>query len=143
VWQEVDFHGRYKRALVGRNLHDILHATTAPAGKVFHPAIVIVELGSNDPGRTPPEVWEGQLRTIIGRIEAHGSRVILGGLDEPGMGDIYRQLAVRYHVPLVWFIAKVATLPGDWSDAHHPNGVGYRVVMDSFWPAVASMARHS
>jgi hypothetical protein len=25
----------------------------------FHPAVVIVALGSNDPGHTPPGVWEG------------------------------------------------------------------------------------
>jgi acyl-CoA thioesterase I len=109
----------------------------------FHPAIVIVALGSNDPGHTPAAEWEEQLGTIVNRTEAHGTRVILGGLDEPGMGDIYRRLAARYHVPLVWFIARVATLPGDWSDAHHPNGAGYRVVMDSFWPVVYGMLTHS
>jgi lysophospholipase L1-like esterase len=59
------------------------------------------------------------------------------------MGDIYRRLAARYHVPLVWFIARVATLPGDWSDALHPNGAGYRVVMDSFSPVVYGMLTHS
>jgi len=108
----------------------------------FHPAVVIVALGSNDPGHTPPGVWEGQLGTIIMRVEAHCAKVILGGLDEPGMGSIYRRLAARYHVPLVWFITSVAQLPGDWNDAHHPNGAGYRVLMDSFWPVVVSTLPH-
>ncbi len=109
----------------------------------FHPSVVIVALGSNDPGHTPPNVWEGQIGTIIVRAETDGARVIVGGLDEPGMGGIYHRLAARYHIPLVWFMARVATLPGDWSDAHHPNGAGYRVVIDSFWPAVVSALSHS
>ncbi len=108
----------------------------------FHPSVVIVALGSNNPGNTPASEWESQLATIIKRVEAHGSRVILGGLDEPGMGSIYRRLSIQYHVPLVWFIARAAQLPGDWSNAHHPNGAGYRVVMDSFWPSVVSLLPH-
>jgi hypothetical protein len=42
----------------------------------------------------------------------------------------------------VWFITSVAQLPGDWNDAHHPNGAGYRVLMDSFWPVVVSTLPH-
>lgn len=107
----------------------------------FHPRIVIVELGSNDPGHTDASVWESRLDTIVSRIQARGAQVILAGLDEPGMGDLYRRVAARHDVPLVWFIPQVATLPQDWHDAHHPNGAGYRVVMESLWPVVRSMMR--
>ena len=100
------------------------------------PAIVIVELGSNDPGRTSRAVWAADLATIVARLQARGVRVILGGLDEPGMGDIYRAVAARYGVPLVWFTAGLWSRPGLWGDTHHPNGAGYRVVADSFWPAL-------
>jgi len=68
---------------------------------------------------------------------------VLGGLDEPGMGDVYRRIAARYGVPLVWFISDVTRRPADWSDAHHPNGRGYRLVMWSFLPAVQLLLRHA
>jgi lysophospholipase L1-like esterase len=106
---------------------------------VFHPVLTIVELGSNDPGHTLAGVWESQLDTLIATLQAHGSRVILAGLDEPGMGDIYRRVAAQHRVPLVWFTQRVVTLPQDWSDAHHPNGAGYKVVMETFWPTVRSV----
>lgn len=103
----------------------------------FHPKIVIVELGSNDPGHIPGSIWMHQLDAIVARLQANRVRVILAGLDEPGMGDLYRHVAARRGVPLVWFIAQVAGLPRDWHDLHHPNGAGYRVVMQSFWPVLA------
>lgn len=34
----------------------------------FHPFITIVELGSNDPGRTGATVWRAQLQTIVRRL---------------------------------------------------------------------------
>lgn len=103
----------------------------------YHPRVVIVELGSNDPAHTPESQWQASLQTIVARLEAHGSRVILAGLDEPGMGDVYRRIAASYHVPLVWFIARVARYPSLWgADGHHPNGRGYRLVMQSFWPVL-------
>lgn len=108
----------------------------------FHPQAVIVELGSNDPGHTPPQQWEAGLEAIVRRIQAHRARVILGGLDEPGMGDIYRTVAARYHIPLVWFVTQVAQHPEDWGDPHHPNGAGYRLVMEAFWPAIEPLLHH-
>jgi len=101
-----------------------------------HPSVVIVELGSNDPGRTPRSRWASDLAAIVSRLRAHGAWVILGGLDEPGMGDVYRAVAARYQTPLVWFTADLWSRPGLWGDAHHPSGAGYRVVAESFWPAV-------
>lgn len=98
----------------------------------LHPAVVIVELGSNDPGHTAPGAWRQGLSTIVARVQAAGARVVLGGLDEPGMGDVYRAIAARYHVPLVWFTSGLWSRPGLWGDAHHPNGSGYHVVADTF-----------
>lgn len=110
---------------------------------LFHPRIAVVELGSNDPGRTSRDVWEAQLGTIVHRLQVQRVQVVLGGLDEPGMGDVYRRIAARFGVPLVWFISDVARRPADWSDAHHPNGQGYRLVMRSFLPAVQPLLRHA
>jgi acyl-CoA thioesterase-1 len=102
----------------------------------YKPALAIVELGSNDPGHTPAAQWQAKLATIVIRLQAHYVAVILGGLDEPGMGDIYRAVGARYGVPVVWFTAGLWSKPGLWGNAHHPNGAGYQVVMNSFWPTV-------
>lgn len=107
------------------------------------PAIAIVELGSNDPGHTSRAVWEASLAAIVARLRARGVRVILGGLDGPGIGDVYRTVATRYQVPLVWFTAGLWSRAGLWGDAHHPNGDSYRVVADSFWPALKSIVRRA
>ncbi len=107
----------------------------------FHPRLVIVELGSNDPGHTPLATWEEQLDTVVATLQRHDARVIVAGLDEPGMGDAYRRVAARFGVPLVWFVTDVSRIPQDWHDLHHPNGAGYRVVMQSLWPAVRAELR--
>lgn len=65
--------------------------------------------------------------------------MILGGLDESGMGETYRAVAAATHVLLVWFTAGLYSKPGLWGDAHHPNGAGYRVVMDNFWAALVPL----
>jgi acyl-CoA thioesterase I len=107
----------------------------------YRPAIAIVELGSNDPGHTPADVWQSQLRNIVAQLQAQHVTVILGGLDYPGMGDRYRAVGALYHVPVVWFTAGLWSRPGLWGNAHHPNGAGYRVVMESFWPAIQRAIR--
>jgi len=104
----------------------------------LHPVVVIVDLGSNDPGHTPREEWAAGLGTIVQRIQRQHSRVVLGGLDEPGMAGVYRAIAVRYRVPLVWLTSGLWSRPGLWGDAHHPNGAGYHVVADTLWPALVT-----
>lgn len=118
-------------------------ARLAPDVLNLHPAVVIVELGSNDPGHTPPAEWVAGLATIVRRIQARGSRVVLGGLDEPGLSGIYQSIARRYRVPLVWLTAGLWSRPGLWGDAHHPNGAGYHVVADNVWPALRPLLRRS
>ncbi len=107
----------------------------------FHPAVAVVELGSNDPGHTAPAIWAAQLGRIVSRLRAHHVRVILGGLNEPGMARIYRNVALIHHVPLVWMTAGLWSRPGLWGDAHHPNGAGYRVVMENVWMYLRPMLR--
>jgi acyl-CoA thioesterase-1 len=109
---------------------DVLH---------FHPRLAIVELGSNDPGHTSSAIWQTQLDSVVNQLQAHHVSVLLGGLDEPGMADVYRAVAARHAAPLVWFTQKLWSRPGLWGNAHHPNGQGYRVVMESFWPSVAAL----
>lgn len=109
----------------------------------FHPAIAIVELGSNDPGYTPAATWEAQLAEIVDRLRSSHVAVVLGGLNEPGMASVYRAVASRYGVPLVWFTDGLWSRTGLWGDAHHPNGRGYRVVMENFWPAIEPLLRRT
>lgn len=99
----------------------------------YHPAIVIVELGSNDPGHTPEAQWEAGLDTIVTRLQSLGARVVLGGLDEPGMSEVYGRVAAEHSIPLAWITTGLWSRPGLWGDAHHPNGAGYRVVMQNVW----------
>jgi lysophospholipase L1-like esterase len=68
-------------------------------------------------------------------------RVILGGLNEPGMAETYRNVARAHHVPLVWMTAGLWSRPGLWGDAHHPNGAGYRVVMENVWRVLRPMVK--
>jgi acyl-CoA thioesterase-1 len=112
---------------LGRLNHDVL---------AYHPAIAIVALGSNDPGHTSEAQWEAGLDTIVTRLQSHGVRVVLAGLDEPGMSGVYQRVAARHNVPLAWMTAGLWSRPGLWGDAHHPNGSGYRVVMQNIWPAL-------
>ena len=102
----------------------------------FHPLVVIVELGSNDPGHTPADTWQSQLDSIVAQMRARHIAVILGGVDEPGMAERYQAVGRHYQVPVVWFTSQLWSRPGLWTNAHHPNGAGYEVVMESFWPAV-------
>ena len=108
----------------------------------FHPAIAIVELGSNDPGHTPAATWQSQLGSIVSQLRAQHIAVILGGLDEPGMATRYEAVGARYGVPVVWFTQNLWIRPGLWANAHHPNGAGYQIVMESFWPAVVQAVSH-
>ncbi len=115
---------------LARLRHDVLD---------LHPAIVIVDLGSNDPGHTPRDQWAAGLATIVQFIQRAHSRVILGGLDEPGMAEVYRAISTRFRVPLVWLTSGLWSRPGLWGDAHHPNGAGYHVVADTIWPALVPL----
>jgi len=108
----------------------------------FHPAIAIVELGSNDPGHTPAATWQSQLGSIVSQLQAQHVAVIVGGLEEPGMATRYAAVGSQYRVPVVWFTRNLWTRPGLWANAHHPNGAGYQIVMESFWPAVVQAVSH-
>lgn len=109
----------------------------------YRPAVAVVELGSNDPGHTPAAIWAAQLSEIVSRLQAHHVKVVLAGLNEPWMAGIYRRDAVAHRVPLVWITAGLWSRPGLWGDAHHPNGAGYRIVMQNVWRALRPMLRRS
>ncbi len=110
------------------------------------PRIVILELGANDGLRgLPPERTRDNLAQIIERLQAGGAIVVLAGMRvPPNYGDryatafaaIFPELARRYRLPLIpFFLDGVATEPAlTQDDGIHPNGEGYRVIVDRIWP---------
>lgn len=107
----------------------------------YHPTIVVVALGSNDPGHTSPSVWRGEIDRIVATLQARGVHVVLAGLNEPGMSAVYEGIAQERHVPLVWLTDGLWSRPGLWGDAHHPSGAGYRVVMQNVWAGLEPYLR--
>ncbi len=112
------------------------------------PRVVILELGANDGLRgLPPERTRDNLAQIIERLQAGGATVVLAGMRvPPNYGDryatafaaIFPDLARRYGLPLIpFFLDGVATDPAlTQDDGIHPNGEGYRVIVDRIWPII-------
>jgi acyl-CoA thioesterase I len=110
----------------------------------LHPAIVIVELGGNDGLRgIPPDITRENLATIVSRILAAGSKVLLAGITLPpnyGADYIhefdltYHLVADRYHVPLLPMLyIHVYDVPGAiQQDGIHPTAKGSELVARNF-----------
>ncbi|MBF0154258.1 MAG: arylesterase [Magnetococcales bacterium] len=111
----------------------------------FQSDIVIVALGANDAFMgVPCTIMASNLAEIIVAFQNAGSRVILAGLSIPGifgvrdsqaLSDVFPQLAKRYNIALIAdFLAGV---PGqrryNLVDGFHPNGAGYRLIMENVW----------
>jgi acyl-CoA thioesterase-1 len=117
----------------------------------LHPAIVIVELGGNDGLRGfPPSVTRDNLDTIVSRLLASGSKVLLAGITlPPNYGpdyihqfDLnYRQVAAKYHVPLLPMLYdRVYTVPGAVQpDGIHPTAKGSALIAKNFLPLLLPM----
>lgn len=123
-----------------------------PRALALHrPAIVILELGANDGLRgLPLATTREHLAQMIELAERAGAKVLLLGIRlppnyGPRYGDafvmIYRELAARFHLPLVPFLLeKVALHPGLMqSDGLHPNAEGEGPVLETVWPYLAPM----
>jgi acyl-CoA thioesterase I len=115
--------------------------------------VMIVALGGNDALRgLPVEDLERNLSAIIERAKAHGTAVVLAGMEAPpNLGPlytasfrrVYRDLAKRYDVPLLPFLLDgVAGMPGlNQADGIHPNAGGAAKVADNLWPFVERAVR--
>ena len=107
------------------------------------PDVLFVGLGGNDGLRGMPlETSEANLRAIIERATATGTRVLLAGmLIPPNYGSdyteafaaIYPRLARELDVPLIPFLlAGVAARPElNLPDGIHPNAEGQRIVAET------------
>lgn len=119
----------------------------------LRPAIVIVETGGNDGLRgLPPALVAHNLDQIVARLQDAGAVVVLAGMKiHRNMGAeytqafaaIYPEVAKRRGVIYVPFflegVAGQARLLQ--ADAIHPKAEGYRLVVETLYPAVEEALR--
>ncbi len=112
----------------------------------LHPALVLIELGSNDALRgIPLAVTDDNLRFMIDQTRAQGARPMLIGMQiPPNFGtdytqkfrDLYAQLAHEKHIPLVPFLLDgIATEPQMFqADQMHPTEAAQGRLLDNVYP---------
>ena len=108
------------------------------------PDIVLITLGGNDlkNGVSKKNAFDN-LKQIVETIQKQGARVIIGGLNFPGMdrgfGRGYEDLAQQTGALLIPNIfAGIVNNPNLMSDSIHPNNNGYRIIANRFSDAIAS-----
>jgi acyl-CoA thioesterase-1 len=101
------------------------------------PRVVVIELGANDGMRgLPVEAVEANLRAIIAKVRAAGSRVLLLGIRIPpnygpeyvaAFEGVYPRIATELQVPFVpYFMEGVAGVPSmNLEDGIHPTPEGH------------------
>lgn len=108
--------------------------------------VLIVALGANDGLRgVPVAQLTSNLSRIISEARARGIAVLLCGMYalpvhgweySAAFQRVYRDLASRFHVPLVPFM--LANVIGNDAmmqrDRLHPNALGARMIADNIWP---------
>jgi len=116
------------------------------------PDLVILELGANDMLRgTDPEETRANLDAMLAKLKAAKARVLLAGMRAaPSLGAdyagafeaIYRDLAVKYDVPLYsFFLEGVAADPKlNQPDGLHPNEAGVAEIVRRILPHVLAAA---
>lgn len=109
------------------------------------PVLAVVSLGANDGFRgLDPQQMEQNLRAIIHKLQQAKVQVVLAGMRlPPNYGretvrrfeEVFPRLAEQEKLPFVPFL--LAGVAGDaglnLDDGIHPNGLGYRVVLDNVW----------
>jgi acyl-CoA thioesterase-1 len=119
------------------------------------PALVVLEFGANDGLRgIPVAITEKNLARVIEEFQKADVRVVLAGMTlPPNYGPeyirrfegVYRDLAAKYHVPLIPFLLEgVGGNPALMQqDGLHPNAEGTRRVAMTVFRAVAPLLRKS
>lgn len=117
------------------------------------PAVVILELGSNDALRgTPIQVMRDDLTQMIMLSKQAGAKVLLLGMLMPpnyGPGyteefkDSYTQLAARYRVALLpFFLQGVADRRELMqADNEHPTAAAQPMLLDNVWPELKPLLK--
>jgi len=123
-----------------------------PAALERHqPAIVIIELGSNDALRgLPLDMTQNNLGRMIGMAQEAGAQVLLVGMHiPPNYGrpyaerfhNLFGDLAKEHDVALVPFLLDGVALNKDMflDDGLHPNEAAQPAIADNVWTALRSM----
>ena len=117
------------------------------------PAIVLLELGSNDGLRgTPLKVMQGNLGQMIALSRKAGAKVVLLGMYMPpnygpqytqGFSDVYTDLARQYSLPLLPFLLKDVAENRDLlqADGMHPIAAAEPRVLDNVWPKLMPLLK--
>lgn len=117
------------------------------------PAIVLLELGSNDGLRgTPLKVMKGNLGQMIALSRKAGAKVVLLGMYMPpnygpqytqGFSDVYTDLARQYSLPLLPFLLKDVAEHRELmqADDMHPLAVAEPKVLDNVWPKLMPLLK--
>ena len=113
------------------------------------PSIVLLELGGNDGLRGMPQASTRQnLDQMIVAFQKAGAKVVLAGMSLPpnygpdyirGFENIYKDLAAKYHLPLIRFLlADIVTkdLRYIQPDGIHPTADGSEIVAGTVLTAV-------
>jgi acyl-CoA thioesterase I len=109
------------------------------------PKLVILLLGGNDALRRIPQDETFQnLETIIQKIHASGSMVLLLGVRGGILGDPYEdrftELAKKYKTAFVAnILADVFGRKELMSDSVHPNDAGYAYIVERIYPVLTKL----
>jgi acyl-CoA thioesterase-1 len=117
------------------------------------PAVVVVEFGGNDGLRgLPIAESRANLDTLIAKISASGSKVVIAGITLPpnyGVGYIkqfnetYTLLAKKYHTPLLpMLLVNVYGVPGMMqADETHATAAGNKIVAQNMLPLITPLLK--
>ncbi|GAB2904720.1 arylesterase [Paralcaligenes sp. KSB-10] len=125
----------------------------APILKRDKPAIVIIELGSNDALRgLPLKMTESNLSSMIELSQKAGARVLLLGMQMPPnygrqytsqFKELFAALAARYRTGLVPFLLEgIATDPSRFQADHlHPNEGAQAQLANNVWAGLQPLLK--
>jgi acyl-CoA thioesterase-1 len=107
--------------------------------------VVILELGANDILRGQSiEALKENLARIIERVKAHGTTVLLAGMEAPtnsgieyrkAIHEAFTSLSRKYNLPLIpFFLDGVAGIDSlNQNDGIHPNEEGTKIVTETVY----------
>src|SRR5688500_10686124 len=107
----------------------------------LQPHVVIIQFGGNDRGfNVPQDITRENLRLMIHRFRAGGTRVFLAGrnLRTPEGGSLLEDLGKEENIPVISsFLDGVAGNDALLlSDGSHPNAEGYAIVVKNVLKAL-------
>ncbi len=114
----------------------------------YNPNIVILEIGVNDAGWAIKfEHTYQNISQIVDRLQAHGSIVVLAGMESlipmdnaymAAFDEMYVRIAKEKNIILIpSFLEGVVDNPNlNLFDGMHPNAEGYKVICDTVYPYI-------